>query len=90
MLRVVVGVLVILIASACTPGEKTTSRSEDETGSLESTDQFQVGLDELGDRAALPGAALYGASCASCHDGTVSKAPHFSWLEMMPARTLMA
>ena len=89
MLRVV-GVLAILIAGACTPEDQAALQAESDATALESTDQFQVGLDELGDRDALPGAALYGASCASCHDGTVARAPHFSWLEMMPARTLMA
>ena len=61
------------------------------TSSLESTDQFQVGIsDELGDRDSLPGAALYAQHCGECHDGTVAKAPHFSWLEMMSGATLMA
>lgn len=80
----------MLVASACAPGEQGSAETSLATAALESTDQFQVGLGELGDRDALPGAALYASSCASCHDGTVPKAPHFSWLEMMPARTLMA
>ena len=63
---------------------------EPEVEALSSTDQFQVGMDELGDRDALPGAALYAANCASCHAGSVQKAPHFSWLEMMPGQALYA
>ncbi len=69
--------------AACAGGPATAPRT------LESTDEFQVGLDELGERSALPGAALYQSHCAACHDGSVEKAPHFTWLEMMPARSLM-
>jgi polyvinyl alcohol dehydrogenase (cytochrome) len=58
---------------------------------LGSTDEFQVGVSEFdGPREGMPGAGLYQAHCATCHNGTVAKAPHFSWLEMMPAKTLMA
>ena len=88
------GVIAILFASACAPTEPEPAGSEAngsaDGGALQSTDQFQVGLGELGDREALPGAALYASNCATCHNGTVPRAPHFSWLEMMPARTLIA
>ncbi|MFT6367638.1 MAG: polyvinyl alcohol dehydrogenase (cytochrome) [Candidatus Azotimanducaceae bacterium] len=43
---------------------------------------------ELGDRASLPGVALFDKHCASCHNGQVYKAPHTTWLEMMPARSI--
>jgi len=76
-------------ASPATPGPAVET-ADPGPESLASTDQFQVGLDELGDREALPGAALYAEHCASCHAGTVQKAPHFSWLEMMPGRALYA
>ncbi len=69
--------------------ELTTTTNEPAT--LGSTDEFQVGVSEFDlPREDMPGARLYAAHCGTCHDGTVAKAPHFSWLEMMPARTLMA
>ncbi|MEM1187857.1 MAG: PQQ-binding-like beta-propeller repeat protein [Pseudomonadota bacterium] len=55
---------------------------------LKSTDEFQTSGSELGERSSLPGATLFGKHCASCHYGGVYKAPHFSWLELMPARSL--
>ncbi|MDH3640703.1 MAG: cytochrome c, partial [Gammaproteobacteria bacterium] len=88
--RVFVSVLVVAVCGACSPEVESPTPELEESETLESTDQFQVGLGELGDRDALPGAALYASNCATCHDGTVQKAPHFSWLEMMPGRTLMA
>lgn len=57
---------------------------------LESTDEFQATSSDFGPREEMPGAALYAAHCAACHDGTVAKAPHFSWLEMMTPKTLLA
>jgi polyvinyl alcohol dehydrogenase (cytochrome) len=42
-------------------------------------------------REALPGKALYAASCAACHDGAVAKAPHRDMLGLMtPAAILGA
>ncbi len=76
--------------TAAAPTE--TGGASDEAGEgavLASTDEFQVGLGDLGDREALPGAALYADNCAACHDGSVPKAPLFTWLEMMSARTLL-
>ncbi len=60
----------------------------DEAEVLESTDEFQTAGSDLGPRDALPGAALYAQHCASCHNGSVYKAPHFHWLEMMPAHSI--
>ncbi len=50
---------------------------------LESTDEFRAVDADLGPRDELPGAALYATHCASCHNGTVPKAPNLHWLEMM-------
>lgn len=57
--------------------------TQDDIATLSSTDEFQATNDDLGPREAMPGADLYQTHCASCHDGTVPKAPHLSWLEMM-------
>ena len=54
-------------------------------GSLDEL-QSQEGL--LGPREELPGAGLYAQHCADCHNGSVYKAPHFHWLEMMPALSI--
>ncbi len=51
---------------------------------LTSTDDMQTGAADV-DRSTHPGKRLYEESCDGCHDGTVSRAPHFSWLEMMNA-----
>ncbi len=67
-------------------GKRTDASTENQR--LKSTDEFQTGGSELGERNSLPGAALFGKHCASCHYGGVYKAPHFSWLELMPARSL--
>lgn len=53
-----------------------------------STDEFRKVSGTLGERAKLPGAALFTHHCAGCHVGQVYKAPHLTWLEMMPARSL--
>ena len=51
---------------------------------LASTDDMQTGAADF-DRSTHPGKGLYEENCSGCHDGTVSRAPHFSWLEMMNA-----
>ncbi|MFT4824486.1 MAG: polyvinyl alcohol dehydrogenase (cytochrome) [Halioglobus sp.] len=61
---------------------------EEESKTLSSTDEMRAVSGALGDRESLPGAALFTRHCVSCHAGQVYKAPHTSWLEMMPARTL--
>ena len=60
------------------------------SASLESTDQFQATLEDLGPREEMPGAALYQEHCANCHEGGVSRAPHLTWLEMMTPQALVA
>ena len=59
----------------------------EQAATLSSTDEFQSGSD-FTDRSKLPGAGLYQKHCASCHLGQVYKAPHQSWLEMMPQGAL--
>jgi polyvinyl alcohol dehydrogenase (cytochrome) len=51
---------------------------------LASTDDMQTGVADF-DRSTHPGKVLYEENCSGCHNGTVSRAPHFSWLEMMNA-----
>ena len=51
---------------------------------LASTDDMQTGAADF-DRSTHPGKGLYEQNCSGCHNGTVSRAPHFSWLEMMNA-----
>lgn len=53
-----------------------------QTDTLGSVDEMQTGAGDF-DRATHPGNDLYEENCAACHDGTVPRAPHFSWLEMM-------
>ena len=60
------------------------------SASLESTDQFQATLEDLGPREEMPGTALYQEHCANCHAGGVSRAPHLTWLEMMTPQALVA
>ena len=57
---------------------------------MASADDFATGEGLIADRDSLPGAKLYAANCASCHDGSVPKAPHFQWLELMSPATIVA
>lgn len=58
---------------------------------LSSVDEFQATSGEFGPRDQMPGAALYGRHCVSCHNGSVPKAPQTMWLEMMsPVAVLKA
>ncbi len=82
----------LLLAAACQKAPEdvvaapTASTADAEV--LESTDEFQTAGSALGPRDSLPGAALYADNCAACHNGSVYKAPHFHWLEMMPAQSI--
>ena len=54
---------------------------------LTSVDDFNAG--SLGvDRSAMPGAMLFKNNCLHCHNGSLPRAPHQQWLEMMDAHTL--
>ena len=67
-----------------------TAEEAEAPATLESTDDFQATASDFGPREEMPGAPLYAEHCGHCHDGTVPKAPHFSWLEMMTPKTMMA
>jgi len=56
---------------------------------LKSVDDFASDAALLGDRASLPGAPLWEGNCAMCHSGSVAKAPHLQWLEMMPPAAIV-
>ncbi len=56
---------------------------------LKSVDDFRA--DSLGiDRSTMPGATLFRDNCLDCHNGSVPRAPHQQWLELMDAHTLNA
>lgn len=57
------------------------------SGKLESVDEFQAGAEGL-NRDEMPGAALFKNHCLQCHDGSVPRAPHQQWLELMSQRSL--
>ncbi len=88
----------LLALSACgeradnTAADSTTTApaAADDAGKLESTDDFKARAADFGPRDQMPGAALYAQHCAGCHDGTVAKAPHLHWLEMMSPRAIVA
>lgn len=61
-----------------------------EVSVVESTDEFVVKSADLGPREAMPGAALYADNCAGCHNGTVPKAPHITFLEMLSPAAVLA
>jgi polyvinyl alcohol dehydrogenase (cytochrome) len=91
MKQINVAFFVLLTLLGCSADEadtkaaiETTPESEVESPQkLTSTDEFQATQSDFGPREEMPGAAVYAQNCAGCHNGTVPKAPHFSWLEMM-------
>ena len=68
------------------------SGTDDTVGAetLGSTDEFATGDGLIADRESLPGAKIYAENCVACHDGSVPKAPHFQWLEMMSPASIVA
>ncbi len=82
---VVAALAMYIMLAACGDRSK-----ETEAETLGSTDEFATGEGLIADRDSLPGARLYAENCASCHDGTVPKAPHFQWLEMMSPASIVA
>ena len=75
--------------SPAAPSEETAGDPES-TATLDSTDQFQATLEDLGPRDEMPGAALYAQHCAVCHQGGVSRSPTLTFLEMMTPRAVYA
>ena len=80
--------LLLPIILGCLLVTQVTAEEPEAPEAMSSTDEMRAVSGELGDRASLPGAALYNTHCASCHNGQVYKAPHTTWLEMMPARSI--
>ena len=78
------------------PSENAPAQSEETVGdpestaALESTDQFQATLEDLGPRDEMPGAALYAQHCVVCHQGGVSRSPTLTFLEMMTPQAVYA
>ena len=68
----------------------TESSRKPEAVFTEDTDDFRATAGEFGPRDDMPGADLYTTHCSHCHDGTVPKAPHIVWLELMTPKTILA
>ncbi|MFK8013985.1 MAG: PQQ-binding-like beta-propeller repeat protein [Gammaproteobacteria bacterium] len=73
---------------SCTEHKETPAETAESPSTLASTDEFQTAGSELGPRDGLPGKDLFNTHCASCHNGSVYKAPHTHWLEMLPSTSL--
>ncbi len=70
--------------------EADTAASTDMPASvIESTDEFRVTSADFGPRDEMPGAVLYANNCASCHNGSVTKAPHQTFLEMLSPQAIL-
>lgn len=91
-------IAVAVLLTACSAPEEPATAQAPEAGpetpaaaeTLSSTDSLQITSGDFGPRDEMPGAPLYAQNCAQCHDGTVPKAPHLIWLEMMTPKTLLA
>ncbi len=83
---------VLLAACAEKQADETAVSTPDSDGPeyVESTSEMQATTGDFGPREEMPGAALYALNCASCHNGSVYKAPHFHWLEMMSPGSILA
>ncbi|MEO0614737.1 MAG: PQQ-binding-like beta-propeller repeat protein [Pseudomonadota bacterium] len=77
-------------ADGAAEGADTAASEDAEVSVVESTDEFVVKTADLGPRDQMPGAALYVEHCASCHNGTVPKAPHITFLEMLSPGAILA
>jgi polyvinyl alcohol dehydrogenase (cytochrome) len=71
----------LVLASAC---------SEPPAGKAASPEVTQQMSGSQAGGEGHPGAPLYAAHCASCHDAAVSRAPHRSFLQMMAPDTLLS
>jgi len=56
---------------------------------VKSAEQFATGKGLIADRASLPGAKIFAENCAFCHNGSVPKAPHLQWLEMLQPQAVV-
>ena len=84
--------VVMLAMSAATtrtavPSESTPTAAEPQAlKSVAELDSRKLAVDP----ETLPGAAIYRAHCAQCHEGQVPKAPHKMFLQMMSGPTIHA
>ena len=86
-------VAAILALAALAGGGAAIAQADASAGggeTLSSTDAFATGANLIRDREALPGAALYGANCAMCHNGGLAKAPHRQWLELLAPAAIVS
>ena len=91
--------LPLLLLGACSGDKEPAAGPPDAAGrdvaeaaepeALESLEDMRAGVADFGPREEMPGAALYAEHCAICHDGTVPKAPHLHWLEMMSPHVIV-
>ena len=93
-IRTWLGMVVLVCVGACGQDAPTSAEKEEqsapEAAALNSLDEMQASSGELGARDTLPGGPLYAQHCAQCHDGSVAKAPHTSFLEMMTPDAVLA
>lgn len=84
------GLVALMLAGCSGDAEQTTdSATTTAAATIESTDEFTERAVDLGPRDQMPGAALYGQYCASCHSGGIAKAPHLTFLEMLPPQSIL-
>ena len=81
--------IVLLVGITQFPVSHSFSAQDHVLGStnLTSVDEFQAASKGL-NRDEMPGAALFKSNCLYCHNGSVPKAPHQQWLELMSPRNL--
>lgn len=98
MLKILSTLTLALLLAACADQSADVDTSADQSSedpdlaakASEFTEDMQVRADDFGPRDQMPGAGLFGEHCASCHNGSVPKAPHLHWMEMMSPRNVLA
>ncbi len=91
MLRTLTAFCLATMLAACGPtaDEDANVETQAEPSRVENVDEFRAQSVDLGPRDQMPGAALYAESCGSCHNGTVPKAPHITFLEMLSPAAIL-
>lgn len=99
MLKILIAVIFVVCLTACAeqtpepataPEEAVSEDTDLAAKASEFTEDMQVRADDFGPRDQMPGARLFGEHCASCHNGSVPKAPHLHWMEMMSPGNVLA